>query len=135
MNSSEEARITVEKRRSPRLEVYLPVDYTVSRTRSRKSGISRDIATGGIALLLKRKLPSGAQLSMSIHVPGGRGRLSVRGEVIRCQADKHSPEKGYSYRAGLRFLKIQTKATAVLSQIISLYSMSESPSPQKKKRR
>ena len=134
MTHGEKARIFMDKRQSPRLEVYLPVEYHVAKTitpKKKTAGLSRDIGTGGIGLLLKRKLASGTVLSMNIHVPGGKGLLRLQGEVIRCHANKNSPERGYSWRAGLKFLRIQTKAAGVLGQIIALYNIHEKPRKKK----
>ncbi len=104
------SEMSVEKRRSPRLEMRFDKAFPVlvaSELYGDSSGIARNISRGGMMVEMVEPLPLGSFVTVHFRVPDSHGDIVVRAEVKHhyCFNFTCRDEPGRARGVGLRFVE------------------------------
>jgi hypothetical protein len=116
------ANLTVEKRRTPRVIVAIPVRFkvinqAVDQPKEQKALETLNLSKGGVGLFCLEPLNKGDLLKVEIGVPGATKPLKTFAEVKWCrkmEAEKHRDQ----YRAGISFMAFRHEDDKLLDEYI-----------------
>ena len=95
-----------EKRRFIRFEIALKVNYAIqSEPKIERTGMTKDVSSGGIQLLTEEKLIIGSRLQLKLFIPEALNPVHLNG-VVLWSKEKTSGKK-VSHGAGIEFGKIE----------------------------
>lgn len=80
-----EAEAANQPRRTPRAAVVAEVSFATAQDAARAYTRTREVGTGGMALLTSAPLPRGSTLELTLQVAGWPTPMSVLGEVVWCR--------------------------------------------------
>ena len=99
----------IERRRTQRLDIPIPVRYRLSWNRKDFSEqvLTKNISGGGMCLSLKQPLKAGTKLKMSLYFPSDPVPIESLSEVAWCR--RNPLKKKTLFDVGIRHLKIIPK--------------------------
>ncbi len=100
--------VNFEKRRHPRFNVDLPVEYARSSL-SVKHGRTVNISEGGLLLYLPERVEIGQDLVLKLFFPSGTALETVETMVQVVWTDIHLAEDRGDYRTGVCFADISSE--------------------------
>jgi hypothetical protein len=105
-----------EKRRYPRVDMDLPVDYWVKHDRDAHGGIVVDASETGFLIHSVEDIPVGTKLKIAVLFPREYelANFEVAAEIIRKKVSEKA-EEGYQY--GIKFTKILKEDYGKLRQL------------------
>ena len=89
-----------ERRRHPRVRVFLKIDYQITDEIPRLNCASRDISEGGIRFGLFQKITLGTPLKLKIYLEDTAEPAEVVGKVTWA---KETPGQDFPYEVGIAF--------------------------------
>jgi len=98
--------VNLERRRHPRFNVDLPIEYQRTTSAACVSGRARNASKGGLLVYLPEQVEIGQYLKMKVFF-SSRARLDaieILGQVV--WADFHLEKDWGDYRSGVKFLDI-----------------------------
>ncbi len=106
-----------EKRRAPRFDIEVPIEYKKLReaTEAKKASITKNISIGGVRFITDEFLPYTARLVLEINMPLPERNISA---VAKISWIKKLPA-GDSYEVGNQFLEISKDDKNRLSKYLS----------------
>jgi c-di-GMP-binding flagellar brake protein YcgR len=112
----DDAQLTVEKRRFPRVAVSLNVRFKVinntpeaeslAKGREALASQSTNVSKGGVALYTEYKLAKGDLVKVELVLPGSTKPVKAFAEVKWCQAAREGGKDG-GFRAGILFMALR----------------------------
>lgn len=100
--------VNFEKRRRPRFNVDLPVEYAPSSLFV-KHGRAVNISEGGLLLYLPERIEIGQHLVLKLFFPSGTALETVETMVQVVWTDIHLAEDWGDYRTGVYFVDISSE--------------------------
>ncbi len=97
--------VNFEKRKHPRFNVDLPIEYALSNL-SIKLGRAVNIGEGGLLLYLPERVEIGQHLVMKLFFPSGAALETIETMVLVVWTDFHLAEDWGDYRTGVCFTDI-----------------------------
>jgi c-di-GMP-binding flagellar brake protein YcgR len=97
--------VNFEKRKHPRFDVNLPIEYVRSDLVT-NSGEAINASEGGLLLYLPEKMEIGQHLSLKLFFPSGSELKTIVTLVKVVWIDMHLGENRRDYRAGVKFIDI-----------------------------
>ena len=97
--------VNFEKRKHPRFDVNLPIEYVRSDLVT-NSGEAINASEGGLLLYLPEKMEIGQHLSLKLFFPSGSELKTIATLVKVVWIDMHLGENRRDYRAGVKFIDI-----------------------------
>ena len=94
------SRKTSERRRHPRVRVFLKIDYQITDEIPRLNCAARDISEGGIRFGLFQKITPGTPLKLKIYLEDTVEPVDILGKVTWAQ---ETPGKDFPYEVGITF--------------------------------
>jgi c-di-GMP-binding flagellar brake protein YcgR len=108
----------VEKRKTPRVLMYLPLEYRVMNLPHAHKGQVVDASEGGFQIDSPRAMPMGARLNLALRFP--KGYESNNFKAVTEIVWTSSPETGADgYRYGLRIVAIQEEDERNLRKLLA----------------
>ncbi|KPK97354.1 MAG: hypothetical protein AMJ95_09365 [Omnitrophica WOR_2 bacterium SM23_72] len=89
-----------ERRRYPRINDCLRVNYQIANDIPHANCVTRDISEGGVRLNLYQKVSTGTILKLGIDL---RDHAELAWAIGRVVWTKETPAKDYPYEAGIEF--------------------------------
>lgn len=89
-----------ERRRHPRVRVFLKIDYQITDEIPRLNCASRDISEGGIRFGLFQRIELGTPLKLKIYLEDTAEPAEVVGKVTWA---KETPGQDFPYEVGIAF--------------------------------
>ena len=99
----ESGKAIKERRVYPRLALVLDVDYRIKQEQRFHPAKSKNIALGGLTLVLRENLAPGTELELVMKFPGHKEVCQATGKVVWIKKAKEGLD---DYDAGVRFLEI-----------------------------
>lgn len=93
-------KVKKERRRHPRIRLFVKVDYQISDEVSQLNCTSRDISEGGLRFGLFQKIEPGTRLKLKVYLTDKKEPLELLGKAVWT---KETPGKDYPYEAGIAF--------------------------------
>lgn len=97
--------VNFEKRKHPRFDVNLPIEYTRSDSVVSR-GEAQNASEGGLLLYLPEKMEIGQHLSLKLFFSSGSELRTIETLVKVVWMDIHLGENRGDYRAGVKFVEI-----------------------------
>lgn len=101
----------VERRRHPRIRVFLKIDYQMSDEIPRLNCATRDISESGIRFGLFQKIEPGIPLKLKVYLEDTVEPVEISGKVTWAQ---ETPGKDFPYEVGIAF---EPHVTSSIEQI------------------
>ncbi len=119
--SGTDQRSGEDRRLHPRIAIRLPAVYRLEDSVEERQGSIRDLSVGGVALITKEHIPSGALVSQIRFSPllptGGARPVSASAVVVHSRAlDPEGEERGFI--AGLHFLYVDAHLSEKLTSFV-----------------
>lgn len=89
-----------ERRRHPRVRVFLKIDYQITDEIPRLNCAARDISEGGIRFGLFQNIAPGTPLKLKIYLEDTAEPVNILGTVTWA---KETPGKDFPYEVGITF--------------------------------
>jgi len=120
MEPIENEKFFSERRRFPRLNLSVDIEYSVigKKQSSRSEGVTKNISPGGICVIVYEKIDIGDTLSLVINLPGGERPIQTEGRVVWLGDFILSDEKRSSWDAGVEFTGISEEDSQRLSKYV-----------------
>ncbi len=100
--------VNFEKRKHPRFDVNLPVEYVRSGLVANRGG-ALNASEGGLLLYLPEKMEVGQHLSLKLFFSSGSELKTIETLVQVVWMDIHLGENQEDYRAGVKFVDISSE--------------------------
>ena len=126
-----EGFFVVERRRLPRINVELPLGYSLVNKNESHGGIAADISEGGLLIYLPEAIAIGTLLKIEIIFVRGFELSSISAITKVVWSDLAPKATWGEYRYGLEFQSFQEGDFQKLKRLIK--EVSESHSPKKKR--
>ena len=97
----------VEQRRYARAPIDAPLTFTLKGRNDWKDGVGKDVAVGGMSIETEEKLAFGAEVEVSVQLPGDDEIFLIPGVVRWCRGG----------RIGVQFGMIGVRETHVITEI------------------
>jgi hypothetical protein len=119
------AKFSVEKRTSPRVWMYLPLEYHLKHAPRACGGIVIDASETGFHIYSTESIPLGTRLKIDVLFPKKYELTSfeVVAEIVWKKVSVDMRGKGFQY--GLRFVQILEEDSRKLKNLLSDRSASE----------
>jgi c-di-GMP-binding flagellar brake protein YcgR len=98
--------VNFERRRHPRFNIDLPVEYYLFPSKSRGSGQATNVSEGGLLVYLTEKVEIGQHLQLKLFFPSGSELKTIEMVVEVVWIDIHLGKDWGDFRSGLRFIDI-----------------------------
>ena len=98
--------VNFERRRHPRFNIDLPVEYYLIPSRSGGSGQAINVSEGGLLVYLTEKVEIGQHLQLKLFFPSGFELKTIEMVVEVVWVDIHLGKDWGDFRSGLRFIDI-----------------------------
>jgi c-di-GMP-binding flagellar brake protein YcgR len=102
-SQSDEGTFVVERRQHPRINVELPLDYSIVNTKEGHGGMVADASEGGLLVYLKGQVPIGTHLKIEMLFVKGLELSSIKAIAKVVWADLAARERFREFRYGLQF--------------------------------
>lgn len=102
-SQSDKGTVVVERRRHPRINVELPLDYSIVEAKESHGGMVADASEGGLLVYLKERIPIGTHLKIEILFVKGLELTSIKGITKVVWSDLAARESFEEFRYGLQF--------------------------------
>ncbi len=89
-----------ERRRHPRIRVFLKLDYQITDDIPRLNCATRDISEGGMRFGLFQKIEPGTLLKLKVYLQDTSEPVDIFGKVTWI---KETPGKDFPYEVGIAF--------------------------------
>ena len=99
--------VNFEKRKHPRFNVELPVEY-IQSDRAANHGEATNVSEGGLLVYFPEKIEVGQSFSMKLFFSSGFEFNTIEALVKVVWMDIHIGENWGDYRAGVRFVDISS---------------------------
>jgi c-di-GMP-binding flagellar brake protein YcgR len=120
MNMTEDNWFPFEKRKHPRFQGKLPVEYQKGDRPQIHTGHTVNISEGGMMVLVSEPLEVGEHMEMRLYFSSPLGLVTVRAVVRVVWADTEENEDGYS-RLGVNYISICPDNMANLKLLLALH--------------
>ncbi len=109
-----------ERRKFPRLNLSVDVEYSVigKEQYSKSEGVTKNISSGGICVIVYEKIDIGDILSLIINLPAGERPIQTEGRVVWIGDFILSEDKRSSWDAGVEFTGISEDDSQRLSKYV-----------------
>lgn len=110
--------VEVDRRKFVRVDSQLPLSYTVIGTDQRGQSKTRNISGGGICFFAPEPLTPGAQIDMTMRLPGRDEPIRFSAEVVWSRLVESPGLASLDYRAdvGVRFVTITPRDRVLILQ-------------------
>lgn len=120
-DKAEPLQFTLERRKSPRFQVELPVEYRRANDSKIRPGHTVNFSEDGLTVSVSAQVEIGEQLEMKIYFSSGSSLITVAAIVKIVWADMEAKEDG-QYRFGVSFMNISPVDRERLNRFLSLYA-------------
>ena len=101
--------INFERRKHPRFNVDLPVEYTRLESTLRQTGRALNASEGGLLIYFPERMEIGQQLRVKLYFSAGTDLQSVECFVEVVWVDIHLGESWGDHRSGVKFLDVSSE--------------------------
>jgi c-di-GMP-binding flagellar brake protein YcgR len=101
--------INFERRKHPRFNVDLPVEYTRLESTLRQTGRALNASEGGLLIYFPERMEIGQQLRVKLYFSAGTDLESVECFVEVVWVDIHLGESWGDHRSGVKFLDVSSE--------------------------
>ena len=101
--------INFEKRKHPRFNVDLPVEYTRVESTLRQTGRALNASEGGLLIYFPERMEIGQQLHVKLYFSTGSDLESVECLVEIVWVDIHLGESWGDHRSGVKFVDVSSE--------------------------
>jgi len=101
--------INFEKRKHPRFNVDLPVEYTRVESTLRQTGRALNASEGGLLIYFPERMEIGQQLRVKLYFSTGSDLESVECLVEIVWVDIHLGESWGDHRSGAKFVDVSSE--------------------------
>jgi len=113
MEEAKEAKVrygiaNFERRRYPRYNVDLPIEYSRETSETHLSGRALNASEGGLLVYFPEKVELGETLKLKLFFSVGQDLRSVEMVVQVVWIDIHLGDEADDFRAGVRFLDVSS---------------------------
>ena len=98
--------VNFERRKHPRFNIDLPVEYYLIPSKSGGSGQAINVSEGGLLVYLTEKVEIGQHLHLKLFFPSGSELKTIEMGVEVVWVDIHLGKGWGDFRSGLRFIDI-----------------------------
>jgi len=114
----EAARDLKEKRKHPRVNMDLPLEYRVSDAPKAQAGMVINASESGLLFHSVKDMPAGTKLSIAVLFPQGfeLANFEVLAEIV--WKDIHWAENREGYQFGLKFIRILEEENQKLKRLL-----------------
>lgn len=109
-----------ERRRHPRIRVFLKIDYQITDEIPRLNCASKDISEGGIRFGLFQKIEPGTPLKLKIYLEDTTEPVEVVGKVTWA---KETPSQDFPFEVGIAFDSFSSSPIAKIKNFIQNISV------------
>jgi c-di-GMP-binding flagellar brake protein YcgR len=102
-SQSDKGTVVVERRRHPRINVELPLNYSIVEAKESHGGMIADASEGGLLVYLTERIPIGTHLKIEILFVKGLELTSIKGITKVVWLDLAARESFGEFRYGLQF--------------------------------
>jgi len=114
-------QIDKERRRYPRLNLNIQVEYSVIRGDEAAKTQSKNISAGGICLILYEDIQPDSILELKFYLPRDADPIKAIGRVVWRSEIVVADDKRTRFDAGIEFLEISdTDRTKITQHVFSL---------------
>ena len=108
-----------EKRKYPRVNMDLPLEYRVSDASHAHGGMVVNASESGLLFHSVRDMPVGTELSIAVLFPQGfeLANFEVLAEIVR--KDIHWSENREGYQFGMKFIRIVKEEHQKLKRLLA----------------
>lgn len=120
MASPEKENNFEERRKFPRLNLTVDIEYSVLRKEpsSKVEGQSKNLSSGGICLIVYEEVKIGDSLALVINLPEGERPIQAKGMVKWIGEFILSADKKNSWDVGVEFIGINEADREKLSRYV-----------------
>jgi c-di-GMP-binding flagellar brake protein YcgR len=115
LRSSGLAVTRFHRRRHPRIDLSLPVEYTVDQPPERRLTRLGTLGAGGIMLYLSRSIPVDTEMTLKLHLPG---HITITCVARVVWTELLTGSERNDFKTGVRFEQIAEEALEQLRQFI-----------------
>jgi c-di-GMP-binding flagellar brake protein YcgR len=101
--------INFERRKHPRFNVDLPVEYTRMESTLRQTGRALNASEGGLLIYFPERMEIGQQLRVKLYFSTGSDLESVECLVEVVWVDIHLGESWGDHRSGVKFVDVSSE--------------------------
>jgi len=101
--------INFERRKHPRFNVDLPVEYTRLESTLRQTGRALNASEGGLLIYFPERMEIGQQLRVKLYFSAGTDLESVECFVEVVWVDIHLGESWGDHRSGVKFVDVSSE--------------------------
>lgn len=98
--------VNFERRKHPRFNIDLPVEYYLIPSKSGGSGQTINVSEGGLLVYLTEEVEIGQHLHLKLFFPSGSELKTIEMGVEVVWVDIHLGKNWGDFRSGLRFIDI-----------------------------
>ena len=102
-SQSDKGTVVVERRRHPRINVELPLNYSIVEGKESHGGMVADASEGGLLVYVRERIPIGTHLKIEIVFVKGLELTSIKGISKVVWSDLAARESFGEFRYGLQF--------------------------------
>lgn len=104
----EECWTSEERRRHPRFDQDMEVEYGIEKKPRLKNGKTINVSRGGMRLMLDEKLQAGAIMEMKVYLPKEKKAIAVEAEVVWTkEAEDNDPAGKRFFHSGIKFIALK----------------------------
>ncbi|MFH1094455.1 MAG: PilZ domain-containing protein [Candidatus Omnitrophota bacterium] len=120
METLKNVKFFSERRKFPRLNLSVDIEYSViGKNQSSKSeGVTKNISSGGICVIVYERIDIGDILSLVINLPAGERPIQTEGRVVWIGDFILSDDKRSSWDTGVEFTEISEDDSQRLSKYV-----------------
>jgi len=116
------AIVNFERRRHPRYNIDLPIEYYLIESSIGRSGRASNVSEGGLLVYLPEKVEIGQLLQLKLFFPSGSELNTIVLEAEVVWIDIHLEKDWADYRSGLRFIEIDSDDLTKLKNFLRTLS-------------
>jgi hypothetical protein len=115
----ESSKNFTDRRKSPRMWIYLPLEYRLQYAPYARGGVVIDANETGFHIYSTEDIPIGTKLKIAVLFPGEYGipNFEVFTEIIWKKVSVERRGKGYQY--GLKFIQISEEDCLKIRKLLS----------------
>ena len=115
-----EDKVKRERRRHPRIRVFLKIDYQITDEIPRLNCSSRDISEGGIRFGLFQRIENGTPLKLKVYLEYTAVPVELFGKVAWA---RETPGRDFPYEVGIEFDPAFPSSIATIKEFIQNISV------------
>ena len=113
-------KVKRERRRHPRIRVFLKIDYQMTDEIPRLNCASKDISEGGIRFGLFQRIAPGTPLKLKVYLEDTAEPVEILGKVTWAQ---ETPGQDFPYEVGIAFDPSSSSPVAKIKDFIQNISV------------